>query len=184
MRKIVAAEFMTVDGVMGEVDTWHFPYVNEEMVAEQASFMPDTEMLLLGRQTYQEFAAVWPNRTAKEFGPFAGYLNDTPKLVVSTSLDKAEWQNSRLIRGDVVKELTKLKQQPGKSIVVLGSATLVQSLLRHNLLDELKLLVDPVLVGAGKRLFAESGHRTPLRLVESKTFSTGALSLIYAPANA
>jgi dihydrofolate reductase len=181
MRKIVAAEFMTLDGVMGAADTWHFPYFNDEMGADQASVMAETGTLLLGRRTYQEFAAVWPHRTVEDFGPFASYMNDTPKLVVSNTLDSVEWQNSTLLRGSVVEELAQLKQQPGKSIVVIGSATLVQSLLHDHLLDELKLLLDPILVGAGKRLFAEGADRIRLRLVESKTFSTGVLSLTYAP---
>jgi dihydrofolate reductase len=181
MRKILAAEFMTLDGVMEAPEQWHSQYFNDEMGADQATVMAETELLLLGRRTYEVFAASWPSRTAEDFGPFASYMNDTPKLVVSSTLDSVEWQNSTLLTGDVVEELSRLKQEPGKSIVVLGSATLVRSLLRDDLLDELRLLVDPILVGSGRRLFADDAGLTRLRLVASKTFRTGALSLTYAP---
>jgi dihydrofolate reductase len=108
--------------------------------------------------------------------------NTLRKFVVSTTLDTADWQNSSLIRGDVVQELTRLKQQPGKSIGISGSATLVRSLLRDNLLDELNLLVPPIVVGSGRRLFEDMGGQLPLQLVDSKTFSNGVLSLRFAPA--
>src|SRR3712207_2906317 len=106
-------------------------------------------------------------------------MNNTPKLVVSTTLDRVDWQNSTLIKDNVVEELTRLKQQPGKNISITGSATLVRSLLRDRLLDELQLLVHPIVVGSGKRLFADDGERVPLTLVDAKTFSTGVLHLIY-----
>jgi len=109
-------------------------------------------------------------------------MNNTPKLVVSTTLDTVEWQNSTLIRGNVVEELTKLKQQPGNNISIVGSATLVRSLLREGLLDELQLLVCPIVVGSGKRLFEDGGGQA-LKLVHATTFSTGVLSLTYAPAD-
>ena len=109
-------------------------------------------------------------------------MNNTPKLVVSKSLDTDEWQNSTLIKGNVAQELTRLKQQPGKNISVVGSATLVRSLLRDDLLDELRLLVHPIVVSRGKRLFEEGGERKALKLVEFKTFSTGVIYLTYQPA--
>ncbi|MDQ3228005.1 MAG: dihydrofolate reductase family protein, partial [Chloroflexota bacterium] len=112
------------------------------------------------------------------------HMNTTPKYVVSTTLDSVDWQNSTLIKGDVNAELTKLKQQPGKNISITGSGILVESLLRDKLLDELVLLVHPIVVGKGKRLFANEGDRQPLELVDAKTFSTGVLSLTYRPAGA
>jgi dihydrofolate reductase len=111
-------------------------------------------------------------------------MNNTPKLVASTTLTTLEWQNSRLLGGDLVAEITKLKQQPGKSISVSGSATLVRWLLRQSLLDELRLLVHPIVVGRGKRLFEGMDDRLPLKLLDSQTFSTGVLYLTYGPAGA
>ena len=137
--------------------------------------------MLLGRVTYQEFAAYWPG-VSSEDEPFATHMNNTPKYVVSKTLDKAEWNNSTLISGNVAEEITKLKQQPGKNIGITGSATLVQSLLQDDLLDELGLMIHPVVVGSGKRLFQEGGGPKGLKLVDSMTFSTGVVSLTYQPA--
>lgn len=155
-------------------------YFNDEMGAAVGSLMAAGDTLLLGRVTYQEFAASFADNTGD---PTSDSMNTTPKLVVSTTLDTVEWQNSTLIKGNVVEELTRLKQQPGKNINVSGSATLVQSLLRDNLLDELHLLVHPVVVGHGKRLFEEGSEQMALRLVDSKPFRTGVLMLTYAPAH-
>ena len=127
-------------------------------------------------------------RTHPPTGPAAGRasplreMNNTPKLVVSTTLDTVQWQNSTLLGGDAAEELTKLKQQPGRNINITGSPTLVRSLLRDGLLDELRLLVCPILVGGGKRLFEDGGNWVALKLVDSQTFSNGVLSLTYEPA--
>jgi dihydrofolate reductase len=184
VARIIAAEFLSVDGVMGAPETWHMPYFNDEMGEVMSAQMAEAGAMLLGRRTYEEFAASWPARTAADFGPLADYMNNTPKLVVSTTLETVEWHNSTLIKGDVAEEIGRLKQQPGKTISVLGSATLVRSLLRDHLLDELRLLVDPIVVGTGKRLFEDSGDRVGLKLVGSRTFRTGVLSLTYLPAAA
>ena len=184
MRKIVAGLFMSLDGVYEAPDQWHFPYFNEEMGEAVDSQIAASDSMLLGRVTYQEFAGYWPNQTSSEVD-IADYMNNTPKLVVSTTLDRVdEWQNSTLIKGNVVDELTKLKQQPGKNIAITGSGTLVRSLLRDNLLDELRLLVHPIVVGSGKRLFPEGTGQKPLKLVESKTFSTSVVYLTYQTAGA
>ena len=180
MRKIVAGLFLSLDGVVESPDQWHFPYFNDEMGEAVGTQMAAADTMLLGRVTYQEFAGYWPQQSS-DVEP-ADYMNNTPKLVVSTTLDTVEWQNSTLIKGNVAQELTRLKQQPGKNISVVGSATLVRSLLREDLLDELRLLVHPIVVGRGKRLFEDGGGQKALRLVESKTFSTGVLSLTYQPA--
>jgi dihydrofolate reductase len=182
MRRIIAAEFLSLDGVMEAADQWHFPYFNEEMGAEQSALMAETDTMLLGRRTYEEFAAAWPSRSSGDFGPLADFMNNTPKLVVSTTLETVEWQNSTLLEGDLAEEVTQLKQQSGRTIFVPGSATLVRSLLRENLLDELRLFVDPVLVGKGRRLYESENGQVPLKLVSSKTFTTGVLSLTYVPA--
>ena len=180
MRKIVAGLFISLDGVVESPDQWQFPYFNDEMGAEVGAQMAAADAMLLGRVTYQEFASFWPHAPADD--PFTARMNETPKYVVSTTLERAAWQNSTLIKGNIVEELTRLKQQPGTNIGLTGSATLVRSLLRDQLLDELRLLVHPLVVGRGKRLFPEGSEPVALRLVESRTFSTGVLSLTYAPA--
>jgi dihydrofolate reductase len=180
MRKIVAGLFMTLDGVVESPEKWQLPYFNDEMAAALEAGMAASDAILLGRRTYQEFAGFWPDQGSDV--PFADHINNTPKLVVSTTLDTVEWRNSTLIKGDVAQELTKLKQQPGKNISMTGSGTLVGWLLRQGLLDELGLLVCPIVVGSGRRLFQDAGDQVPLKLVDSKTFSTGVLSLTYASA--
>jgi dihydrofolate reductase len=183
MRKIIAAEFMSLDGVVEAADQWHMPYFCEEMGAAQSALMDETDTMLLGRRTYEEFAAAWPGRTAADFGPLAAFMNDTPKLVVSTTLQHLTWRNSSLVKGDLAGEVTRLKESTGRTIFVPGSATLVQSLLRANLLDELRLFVDPVLVGAGKRLCESDNGQVPLHLASCATFPNGVLSLTYVPAD-
>src|SRR4051794_3218641 len=180
MRKVVAGLFISLDGVVESPEKWHFPYFNDEMGEDVGSQMAASDVMLLGRVTYQEFAAFWPSASADD--PMGARMNNTPKYVVSTTLDKAEWKNSTLINGNVAEEITELKQQPGKDIDVTGSATLVRWLLQNDLLDELQLLVHPVVVGGGKRLFTDGGTLKKLKLVDSKTFSTGVLSLTYQPA--
>jgi dihydrofolate reductase len=144
--------------------------------------MAKSDTMLLGRVTYQEFASYWPQQSSDV--PAADFMNNTPKVVVSTTLESAAWQNSTLIKTNIAEELTKLKQQPGKNIGITGSPTLVRSLLRDNLLDELQLLVHPLVVGHGKRLFPDSTEPIPLNLVDATTFSTGVLYLTYRPAGA
>src|ERR671910_1615037 len=144
--------------------------------------MAEADAMLLGRVTYQEFASYWPYQNSAD-QPFTDYLNNTPKFVVSTTLaEPLEWQNSTLIQENVAEEIAKLKQQPGKNIGITGSGTLVRSLLQDDLLDELSLLVHPIVVGSGKRLFPDGGDLKALKLVDSKTFGTGVLYLTYRPA--
>ena len=181
MRKIVAGLFVSLDGVYEAPHEWHFPYFNDEMGEAVQSQIDATDTMLLGRVTYQEFASYWPHQSNDEV-PLADHMNNTPKVVISETLDSLDWQNSTLIKGNVVEELTLLKQQPGKNIGITGSGTLVASLLRAGLLDELRLLVHPIVVGKGKRLFATEGEARGLRLAEAQTFSTGVLYLTYTPA--
>ena len=180
MRKIVAGLFISLDGVVEAQHEWHFPYFNDEMGQAVDSQIAAADTMLLGRVTYQEFAAYWPNQGSEV--ELADHMNNTPKLVVSTTLDRVEWQNSTLIKGNVAEELARRKQQPGKDIAITGSATLVRSLLRDGQLDELRLLVHPIVVGRGKRLFQDMNERVALQLVDSQTFSTGVLYLTYQPA--
>jgi dihydrofolate reductase len=179
VRKIVAGLFISLDGVYEAPDKWHFPYFNDEMGQAVSEQMAARDTMLLGRVTWQEFAGFWPDKTAAEID-FAPQMNDTPKLVVSSTLtDVSAWQNSTLLAGDLKTELTRHKQQPGKDISIVGSGNLVRSLLRDGLLDELRLLVHPIVVGSGKRLFDGDTGQVPLHLVNSKTFSTGVLYLTY-----
>jgi dihydrofolate reductase len=182
MRKIVAGLFISLDGVYESPDKWHFAYFNDEMGAEVGGKMAESDTMLLGRQTYDEFASYWPNQSS-DVEP-ADFMNNTPKVVVSNTLKKADWQNTTIVSGNVAEALTKLKQQPGKNIGITGSGTLVRSLLEQGLLDELTLLVHPIVVGKGKRLFDRDMAQVPLKLVSSKTLSTGVLSLTYARAEA
>jgi dihydrofolate reductase len=182
MRKVVASELLSLDGVMESPERWAFPYSDDEMEEANAAGMAQADAMLLGRVTYQEFAAFWPYQNSAE-QPYTDYLNNTPKYVVSTTLEEPlEWQNSTLIKGNVAEEIARLKQQPGKDITIVGSGTLFRSLLQEGLLDELRLMVHPVVVGGGKRLFEEGGDQKALELVDSKTFGTGVLYLTYRPA--
>jgi dihydrofolate reductase len=180
MRKIVAGLFLTLDGVMEAPEDWQFPYWNDEEAEAVGSQLMTAETLLLGRRTYEIFAASWPQRGSEV--PFADKLNSMPKVVVSSTLEKAEWHDTTVLRGDVAREVAELKRQPGGDIAISGSATLVRSLLRDRLLDELRLLVHPIVLGKGARLF-QDGDQVPLRLLDSKAFGTGVLSLRYGPAD-
>lgn len=177
MPKLIVTEFLSLDGIM-ENPAWTAPYWNDETAAFKGAETSAGEVLLLGRVTYQAFASAWPNRTDED--PGAHYFNNTLKYVVSTTLNTLEWNNSKLVKGDLVTEINKLKQQDGPDMVVHGSATLAQSLIQHDLVDRIRLLVYPVVLGAGKRLFSDNTQAT-LKLVEAKPFSTGVVSLVYEP---
>jgi dihydrofolate reductase len=189
MRKIVTGTFMTLDGVVeapGSGDTtlptkrgWTEPYMNEELGQFIMEQMGQSDAMLLGRVTYEGFAAFWP--TMSNDDPFAARMNNATKYVVSNTLEKAEWNNTTLIRGNLVEEITKLKQQPGQNISITGSGGLIRSLLQHNLVDEINLLVFPVVLGVGKKLFGE-GDTNNFSLVSAKTTRTGVVILTYQPA--
>jgi dihydrofolate reductase len=178
MRKIVAGLHMSLDGVIESPEKWSFDYYCEEIGQSIKSRRDATDMLLLGRTMYQEFAAIWPGQS----GEVADFMNNTPKLVASTTLTSVDWAGATLIDGDVVAALTALKQQPGRNITITGSATLVRSLVRAGMLDELHLMVCPILLGSGKRLFDDMGGRVPLKLAGSDAFPTGVVHLTYQPA--
>jgi len=181
MRKVTAGLFVSLDGVTESPEKWQLPYFNDEMGEAVGAVMAAADAMLLGRVTYQEFASYWPGVSSKE-QPFAGYMNATPKYVVSTTLEEPlGWQNSTLIKENVAEEIAGLKRGEGGDIVISGSGGLVRSLLHLGLLDELKLMVHPILLGGGKRLFEEGEKQTKLELVDSRTFSTGVLYLTYRP---
>ena len=177
MSKLQVAEFLTLDGVMEAPDQWNGPFLNEEMGMEIGSRLFQCDALLYGRRTYEEMAAAWPGRT----GDMADRFNRIPKFVVSTTLKEVTWNNSRLIEGNIAEEVSKLKQQFGQAITILGSGDLVRTLMQQNLIDEFLLIVCPLVLGNGKRLFQDAS-RTTLRLVNSKAYTTGAVWLTYQPA--
>jgi len=181
MRKIKSYFFISLDGVVESPDKWHFQYFDDEMGAAVGAGYATADALLMGRVLYDEWAAYWP-RHADE--PFGDVMNTIKKYVVSNSLRAAEWQNSELISGNVAtQKLTDIKAQEGGDIAMSGSPTTVRWLLREGLLDELNLLVHPLVVGDGMaRLFPPDEPSTPLELRSAQTFKTGVLNLSYAPA--
>lgn len=176
MRKIIVTEFVSLDGVM-DTPAWTMPYWNEEISNFKEEEDQMTDALLLGRVTYEGFAAVWP--TSEDEG--AARMNSVRKYVVSTTLESAEWNNSVMIREHVIDEIKALKAQAGQDMLVYGSATLVQSLMQNDLVDLYRLLVYPVVLGTGKRLF-QDGMTATLKLIETRTFTGGVVGLIYEPA--
>ncbi len=178
MRKLVVSEFVTLDGVIGD-PTWTFPFHSEEQNAFKFAELKAADALLLGRVTYEGFAAAWP-RMAEQTGEYGAMMNGYPKYVASTTLDRAEW-NATLLKGEIAEEVAGLKRQAGRDILVFGSGRLVETLLRHDLVDEYRLLVFPVVLGCGRRLFPE-GFATTLELVEARPFSSGVVALTYRPA--
>ena len=177
--------FIALDGVVEAPDQWHFPYFNDEMGAAVGGQLGAADTILLGRQTYDSFAGAWPDRGADggEDADFAKKLGDTRKIVVSRQELEFTWRNSELRRGDLVAAVTALKSEPGGDIGMSGSVSVVRQLLAAGLLDELHLLVHPIVVGKGMRLF-DDGEQIPLKLLSSQTFETGVLYLVYGPAEA
>src|SRR3712207_5649372 len=189
MRKVIASEFVSLDGVM-EDPGWTFQFGSEEQEKYKYAELAAGDALLLGRVTYEGFAAAWPNMMEQyggprraELGEYADMMNGYPKHVVSTTLDEAGWNNSTIIRENVAQEVSKLKQKPGKDILVFGSADLVSTLMQHDLIDEYRLMVFPLVVGSGKRLFRDRIDQTALKLVDAKTFGSGVVVLSYQPDN-
>jgi dihydrofolate reductase len=179
MRKITAGMMVSVDGVVEAPEQWTGPYFSPELGQLVGSLMAASDTMLLGRVTYETFAASFAGNTGD---PMAAQMSAFQKVVVSTTLDKADWENTTLIGGDVAAEVTRLKERPGKNINISGSATLVTWLLRQGLLDELNLLLFPVVVGHGRRLFPAEGATAGLTLAHSQAFSTGVVQLVYNPA--
>ena len=192
MRKIIVFMSVTLDGVIqaparADEDVrggfahggWATPYADPMMGRAAGESMATTGAILLGRRTYEDFYSVWPNR---KDNPYTEVLNHTLKYVASTTLkDPLPWMNSKLLEGDAAEAVAKLKEQPGKDIVVLGSGVLVESLMRRGLIDTYMLLIHPLVLGSGRRLFNE-GYATPLRLVDSKTTTKGVVIATYEPA--
>jgi dihydrofolate reductase len=194
MSKVIVSEFLTLDGVMQapgnpeedpsggfEHGGWQTPYFDEAMGSAISEGMATSGGFLLGRRTYEILAAFWPNQPADD--PFAAAMNSLPKYVASTTLgEPLKWQNSTLIKGDVAGALADPKRRPGKDLQVIGSGELVQTLIRHDLVDEYRLMVHPLVLGSGRRLFRDGTARTALHLVETTTTGTGVVVLTYRPA--
>jgi dihydrofolate reductase len=182
--RIVVTEFVSLDGVMEDpggsenfkYGGWSFEFARgDEGDKFKLDEAVDSAALLLGRVTYEGFAAAWPSRE----GEFADKFNNMPKYVVSSTLEDPDWNNSTVIKGDIPEEVAKLKDEIDGNIVVHGSARLVQALLEHDLVDELRLMVFPLVLGSGKRLFGETSDKKPLRLVDSKVVGDGVEILTY-----
>ncbi len=184
MRKIVAGLFMALDGVVEAPDQWHFPYFNDEMGAAVDATLGAADTVLFGRKTFDSFAGAWPEREAagEEDAGFAKALGDARKIVVSNQQLEFTWRNSEQLEGDLVEAATALKNEPGGDIGMSGSVSVVRQLLAADLLDELHLLVHPIAVRKGMRLFDEGETPIALTLISSETFKTGVLNLVYAPA--
>jgi dihydrofolate reductase len=194
MSKLVVNTNLTLDGVMQapsdhdedrrggfEHGGWAPPYFDQVMADVAAEGIAKGGALLFGRRTYEQFASFWS--TQPEDNPFAAVLNERQKYVASTTLQEPlPWRNSTLLEGDATEAVAKLKEQPGKDLVVLGSGELVQSLMEHDLVDEYVLLIHPLVLGSGRRLFTDGGASAALRLVDTKTTTTGVLIATYQPA--
>lgn len=177
MRKVVASLFQTLDGVIEAPQDWSFAFWNDEISKYKNDELFTSDALLLGRVTYELFASAWPSRT--DDTGFADRMNNLRKYVVSTTLDNLEWNNSHLLKGNIAKDVELLKQQQGQDILIGGSASLVQTLLDHDLVDEIRLLVYPVVLGRGKRLFGEKNKAT-LKRLDTKAFGD-VVAVTYAP---
>ena len=188
MRKLVVSEYVTLDGVMEDPGGaeksghggWSFQYWGPEAAKYKFDELFESDALLLGRVTYEGFAKAWPSM--KDEQGFAARMNSIPKYVVSSTLKQLSWNNSHRVQGDIPKEVYKLKQQPGKNILLAGSAQLAQTLSEHDLVDEYRLMVHPVVVGEGKRVFKDGQPLKKLDLIETRSFPSGIVILHYRPA--
>ncbi|WP_227996049.1 dihydrofolate reductase family protein [Nocardia australiensis] len=186
MRKITAGLFISLDGVVEDPQGWHFPYFNDEMGAAVGAQLGSADTLLLGRKTYDSFAGAWPDRelAGAEDAEMGKTLGDARKIVVSNQDLTFTWRNSEQLKGDLIESVTALKNEPGATdIAMSGSVSIVRQLLEAGLLDELHLLVHPIAVRQGMRLFEAADTPLPLRLVSARTFETGVLNLVYALAD-
>ncbi len=190
MRKVVASEFISVDGVVqapGDPEEkaggfqhggWHVPYWSDELERFKGEELFASDALLLGRVTYEGFAAAWPDASHEE-GAYADRMNSLPKYVVSSTLDDLKWNNSHLLAGELKEDVMRLKGQPGQDILIFGSITLIRSLMKLDLVDELRLQIHPIVVGSGTHLFGDAGEPTGLALAEVKPLGVGVVELTY-----
>jgi dihydrofolate reductase len=180
MRKIIVSEFLSLDGVMEAPETWHFPYITEDFDEYNKNSLLESDAFLYGRVTYDAFASFWPSMTNNEYG-ISDKLNNAPKYVVSKTLKEATWNNSTILNGNLVEDISAIKQQGNGKIGVTGSGKLIQSLMQANLIDQLDLLIHPIVVGNGQHLFPDGFGNNPLKLVDSRSFNSGVMLLSYQP---
>jgi dihydrofolate reductase len=178
--RLVATEYLSLDGVFEEPGQWSGPFFNDEAGQFKWGELQASDALLLGRKTYEGFAAAWPTMT--DTGEFGEKMNSMPKYVVSSTLDEVEWTGSRLIEGNVAEAVRRLKQQPGQDLLLSGSAQLFNALKDENLIDLYRFMVHPIVLGKGERLFADGSDERTLELTLSKTFGSGIVILEYEPA--
>lgn len=176
MGKVVVSEFVTLDGVMHAPHEWSFPFWNDEIAKFKFDELFASDALLLGRVTYEGFAAAWPSQTDEQ--GYADRINNLPKWVVSATLKEVPWKNSRLIQANVAEEVSSLRQQTDRNLLIFGSGKLIETLLPHGVIDEYALLVYPIVLGRGRRLFGD-GSNTSLKLVETRSFASGVVLLNY-----
>jgi dihydrofolate reductase len=181
MRKLISGMFITLDGVVENPHGWNPPYYNQEMTDAVQGLLQTADTHLYGRRSYEMFRAVFTGPAGSRL-PHAPMMNETPKVLVSSTVTDPSWGPTTVIDGDVAGQIRALKAGPGENISVGASGTLVRFLLEQHLLDELHLLVHPIVVGTGRRLFEEPGNHVPLRLLGSQTFTTGVVWLRLAPA--
>ena len=177
MRKIVVSEFITLDGVI-ENPAWTFPFFGEEQGKFKFDELFASDALLLGRVTYEGFAQAWPSRTDEQ--GFADRMNSLPKYVASTTLENPEWNNTQVIKNNIAEEVAKLKELDGLNILVYGSGKLVETLIQHDLIDEYRLMIFPVVLGSGQRFF-QDGLTKNFKLTDTQTFQSGVVVLTYTP---
>jgi len=177
MRNIIESTLVSIDGVIGEPHLWATDYFGDEARADALKQLRASDAMLMGRRTYEIFAKHWPAQT----GPYADRINSMRKYVFSSTLARAGWTNATIVKGDVVAEVAKLKEQDGQDLIMYGHGPLGQALLARRMLDELRLAIHPVFVGRGTPLFRE-GEKMPLKLVGTKTFGNGVVVLLYRPA--
>ena len=178
--RLVATEYLSMDGVFDEPGHWSGPWFKEEAGKFKWDELQASDALLLGRHTYEGFAKAWPKMTGT--GEFGEKMNSMPKYVVSSTLDKVEWTGSKLIKGNVAEEVQRLKKMPGQDLVLSGSGQLFNALAQENLIDLYRFMVHPVILGKGKRLFADGVDARNLELTDTKRFATGIVILEYHPA--
>jgi dihydrofolate reductase len=179
MRKLIVSTYTTLDGKVDELQDWALPYDDDGVAAYHDDLLANSDGLLLGRKTYEIFAAIWPPRAGKL--PYVDKINSMPKYVASTTLRDLEWENSHLIEGDAAQGVAKLKQQAGQDLVVYGGQDFMDSLLEHDLVDEYRILVAPVLLGRGRCLLKDGARRVNLELVDTTVIPPGMAVLTYQP---
>ncbi len=180
MRNVIVSTYMTLDGRVDDLRDWAVPFDDEKTAAYHSDLLKNSDGLLLGRKTYEIFSVLWPSLSGTH--PYVDKLNSMPKYVASTTLKTLEWENSEPIKGDVVSAVAKLKEQPGQDLILYGCHDLMNSLMEHDLIDEYRLWIHPVLLGRGRHFLEDTKNRINLDLVESTEISPGVTIHTYRPA--